>query len=330
MIPDILYCPIDSIEFVFHSKDFPHRRFDLYDSYESAFNSQAYPVVMTIDANAMVADGIVLREKDMHCWEIKGLDNKYIKKGCYSGEYDELRCIDTETKIARSGCCYSILDANNNELASCIHHIESFNDGWALAKEYAGDTLTYLIDKKGKRMSVNGRGIDWAEPMNKGKAIVRTDLNEYYVVDCNGKVLTSCFSDIERMYKNENVAYVLTDDSLGLLNINTCQYIIPCKYNRFEDRIHLFDEKNSIVVVAERYFFNEEDPDVDDSEIRYHFYTFAGKTTKDYFCEYEQYHNFFIVRVGGMWGCINSHLEYIVKPSCLNKEAVVIELEEHY
>lgn len=191
MIPNMLYCPVDSIEFIFHSKDFSCRRFYLYDSYELAFNSMDYPVVMTIDANAMVEDGIVLHKKDLHCWEIKGLDDKYIKKKCYLGEYDELRCIDTETKIARSGGCYSILDVNNNKLASYINHIESFKDGWALAKEYAGDTLIYLIDKKGKRMSINDKDIDWAEPMNKGKAIVRTDLNEYYVVDCNGKVLTS-------------------------------------------------------------------------------------------------------------------------------------------
>ena len=328
MIPDILYCPIESIDFIFHSTDFSHRRFCLYDSYELAFNSLAYPVVMTIDANAMVADGIALCKKDLHCLEINGLDNKYIKERCYLGEYDELRCIDAETKIARSNGCYSILDAYNNELASYINHIESFNDGWALAREYAGDTLVYLIDKKGKRMTVNGQYINWAEPMNNGRAIVRTGTDEHYVVDCNGRVLTPCFSVIERMRKDGNIAYVLTDDSLGLLDINTCQYIIPCKYNRFEDRIHMFDEKNSIVVVAEKYYLNEEDPDEDDFEMRYHFYTFDGKTAQDYFSEYEEYHNLFLVRVCDMWGCINSNVEYIVKPSCLNKEAVVIELEE--
>jgi len=328
MIPNVLYCPIRRGD-LFHNEYLRHHQM-LFDSYELAYNHLNYPIVMTVDAESMISDGVRFIEISEHSWKIESFDEKYIKRECYLDKYDELRVLDDGKKIARYRGVYSYLDADNKELASHFHYIESFIDGWALVKEFHGDTITSLIDKKGNWMTVNGEYISWAEPMSNGRAFVAIEQDngklEYYLVDNNAQVLTHPFTYFYRLNEDNNIVIVCNDNSWGLLNVVVGRIIVPCKYSRpYDDKyLHL---SNSIVIVSETFFFDEDEPDDEESEERFHFYTLTGETTNDYFDEYEPYNNLYLVRINDLWGCLNNKLEYVVVPSFGDKESVINELK---
>lgn len=140
--------------------------------------------------------------------------------------------------------------------------------------------------------------------------------------------MTEPFENYYRNVRNdENFLYIYKGNAWGILNMLERNIVVPCVFNRDDDGIEEFNIEKKLIIVYTSHCQAENKYDCKGSTEVYKIFKLdSGKTTIDYFDEYEWLNDNILIRIDNMWGCLNADLEYIVLPVCSDKQSVIDEL----